>query len=132
MGGAEASSEEVVVGMRTTQNRRKYPRVDVEVTVTLNDGTEAVNYNTATRDVGAGGICVKLESFVQAPTSVNIVLKLPDGQAPIETVGRVAWCVREKKLIGRKHAAYETGISFPDLTVDQRERLIRFAHSFLY
>jgi c-di-GMP-binding flagellar brake protein YcgR len=118
--------------MRKSQNRRKYPRVDVEVTVTVNNGTEAVNYNTETRDVGAGGVCVKIESFVQAPTPVSIVLKLPDGQPPLETVGRVAWCVREKKLIGRKHAAYETGISFPDLSVEQRERLIRFAHSFLY
>ena len=118
--------------MRKNQNRRKYPRVDVEVTVTLNNGTEAVNYKTETRDVGAGGICVKLESFVQAPTAVNIVLKLPDGQVPIETLGRVAWCVRQKRLIGRRHPAYETGISFPDLTVEQRERLIRFAHSFLY
>ena len=118
--------------MRKGQNRRKYPRVDVEVTVTLNDGTEAVNYKTETRDVGAGGVCVKLESFVQAPTAVNIVLKLPDGQPPIETVGRVAWCVKERKLVRRKRAAYETGISFPDLSVEQRERLIRFAHSFLY
>jgi len=120
------------VAMHKSRNRRKYPRVEVEIQVTVRDGSESVNFISATTDVSAGGICVRLESFVEAPTPVNVVLKLPDDQPPLETAGRVAWCVRERKRIGRKRPAYETGISFPSLSTEQRERLIRFAHSFLY
>ena len=118
--------------MHKSQNRRKYPRVEVEIQVTVRDGSESVNFKSETRDVSAGGCCVRLESFVEAPTPVNVILKLPDDQPSLETVGRVAWCVKQRTLIGRKHPAYETGISFPDLSADQRERLIRFAHGFLY
>ena len=118
--------------MQKNQNRRKYPRVEVEIQVTLRDGSESVNFKSETRDISAGGICVKIESFVEAPTPVNVVLKLPDDQPPLETVGRVAWCVQQKKLIGRKRPAYETGIAFPSLSAEQRERLIRFAQGFLY
>ena len=118
--------------MHKSQNRRKYPRVEVEIQVIVGDGSESLNFKSETRDVSAGGVCVRLESFVEAPTPVNVLLKLPDDQAPLETVGRVAWCVRQRTLIGRKRPAYETGISFPDLSSDQRERLIRFAQGFLY
>jgi c-di-GMP-binding flagellar brake protein YcgR len=118
--------------MHKSQNRRKYPRVEVEIQVTVGNGSESMNFKSETRDVSAGGVCVKLDSFVEAPTDVNVVLRLPDDQPPLETVGRVAWCVPQRTLIGRKHPAYETGISFPDLTTEQRERLIRFAQGFLY
>lgn len=117
--------------MRRGNNRRKYPRVDVEIQTTVADTEESLNYRTQTRDVSAGGLCAVLETFLEAPTPVSIVLELPDGQPPLETVGRVAWCVREKKLIGRKHPTFDTGISFTDLSTEQRERLIRFAHSFI-
>jgi c-di-GMP-binding flagellar brake protein YcgR len=120
-----------LAAMRRGNNRRKYPRVDVEIQATVADTEEALNYRTQTRDVSAGGLCVVLETFLEAPTPVSIVLELPDGQPPLETVGRVAWCVREKKLIGRKHPTFDTGISFTDLSTQQRERLIRFAHSFI-
>ena len=118
--------------MHKGQNRRKYPRVDVEIQVIVRDGSESVNYRTQTRDVGAGGVCVKLDSFLEAQTPVAITLNLPDTHPPLETVGRVTWCVRERRFIGRRHPAYDTGISFTDLNAEQRERLIRFAHSFLY
>jgi len=118
--------------MRSSGNRRKYPRVDVDIQTTVAGSDESVTYRTQTRDVSAGGICVALETFLEAPTPVSIVLELPDDKPPLETVGRVAWCVRERKIIGaRRHPTYDTGISFTDLNTEQRERLIRFAHSFL-
>ncbi len=118
--------------VRRAANRRKYPRVDVDIHTTVAGSDESVSYRTQTRDVSAGGICVTLGTFLEAPTPVSIVLELPDSQPSLETVGRVAWCVRERKIIGgRKHPTYDTGISFTDLNIEQRERLIRFAHSFL-
>ncbi len=118
--------------MRKGGNRRKYPRVDVDIRTTVAGSDESVTYSTQTRDVSAGGICAVLGVFLEAQTSVSIVLELPDDGPPLESVGRVAWCVRERKLLGgRKHPTYDTGISFTDLNTEQRARLIRFAHSFL-
>jgi c-di-GMP-binding flagellar brake protein YcgR len=118
--------------MRRGGNRRKYPRVDVDIETTVAGSEESVTYSTQTRDVSAGGICITLGIFLEAPTAVSIVLELPDAKPPLETVGRVAWCVRERKIIGgKRNPTYDTGISFTDLNTEQRERLIRFAHSFL-
>lgn len=126
------SAEGVDAMRKGADNRRKYPRVDVEIQTTVGGGEEPINLRTQTRDVSAGGICVILDTFLEAPTPVSIVLELPDRQPPLDTVGRVAWCVRERKLIGgKRHPTYDTGISFTDLNTEQRERLIRFAHSFL-
>jgi c-di-GMP-binding flagellar brake protein YcgR len=118
--------------VRTRVNRRKYPRVDVEIQVTVQGGAESLTFKTETRDVSAGGIRVRLDSFIEAQSPVAVVLGLPDGQPPLETVGQVTWCVREKRLLSRKGAAYDTGISLTDLNFAHRERLIRFAQSLLY
>jgi len=114
------------------ENRRKYPRADLEVDVKLRAGREQKEIQVRTRNISAGGVCVMLAEMLPVGTQLRMVLELPDTGSALDAVGEVVWSLRQHKLLKRKTDVFETGIKFVDLDNRDRDRLIRIAQNYLF
>ena len=72
-----------------------------------------------TVDVSAEGARIAVPRAIDQGTSVRLRVHLPDAQAGIDCVCRAVWCKPSETFAGM----YEVGMSFVDMTDDDRLRL---------
>lgn len=109
-------------------NRRNFPRAEYpcKVVVLRNDSNET--FNTSTRNIGRGGVGVKLSKHVPRLGFVELLLFLNDGGGPIECTGRIIWVV----VVGEKaDSFFDTGIEFIDIKAMDQLRIERIVQECL-
>ncbi|MFA6636110.1 MAG: PilZ domain-containing protein [Candidatus Omnitrophota bacterium] len=103
-------------------NKRKFPRVSYKCLIRVTEeGVEDV-IETFTENIGSGGICVVLEKRLGLFEKVFMQIFIEEGTNQIECRGAVVWVVKRSNssLAGE---AYDTGIEFQDLKVEDRKRI---------
>ena len=95
------------------RERRRNTRVAVQIPVTLrfNDGDS--QQQTATIDLGEGGIAVKLPQRPRNSDSMSVHFLLPGTEHAIACIGQIAW----------ENAGRQFGIRFIDLSPENRAQL---------
>ena len=99
--------------MDALDDRREYPRVplDVEVTV-LSVGRS--------RNISVGGVCIVFLERYERGTVLDLSFRLPHTDRPLRVGGRIAW-VDEFSLGGE--VAYDTGIEFVEIAPEDVEAI---------
>jgi c-di-GMP-binding flagellar brake protein YcgR len=116
------------------QDKRKYPRLDVNVNIhwqkTIKPGNSTSESRDVTKNISAGGICLIVYEKVEVDDRLKLEFELPT-QKLIRCDGRVAW-VKEFEIIGRENAKrYDIGVEFFDINAEDRDEIKKFVFSFL-
>lgn len=119
-----------IIGGKVEQNtfqRRRYPRVNVTLPVEYRH--EKKMKRVLAKTVGEGGLMLSLSERIPVETKLNLNLFLPN-MSPSSSVlynlkakGKIVWNQEEK-------GAYYSGISFIDITEDDRDMLRSFINKY--
>ncbi len=106
-------------------DRRKFPRADYPCKVVVFKDSRRMKFDTHTENIGIGGICVILDKKLSRFTQVELALYLKNGQAPVESRGRIVWAIARGEL------EFDTGIEFIDLKEVYQLRITNIVEAHL-
>ncbi len=116
--------------MTSDKNRRKYPRIDVELTLNVDESGDPEVITATTKNIGGGGLCVYVDRLLKMDEQLQIYLKLPDDQPPLAGLVCVRWWHKKRQLLKKNAGTFIVGLEFVNLESDQQERLHRFTQEF--
>lgn len=107
-------------------NQRRFPRVSYKCRIRVSgDGGEKI-IDALTENIGAGGICVVLDTAFELFEKVSVDVFLDDKTPPVTCPGSVVWVVKRHPA-GPSNAAggftYDTGIEFSGLTAEDKSKI---------
>jgi len=112
--------------MWETFDKRKFPRLNVKCDVLVKEQSSPEVFSTETENIGVGGICVYLDKSLTTYSSVSVKLDLEyNGFAPIECVGKVVWCIKNKTL-NQDKTRFDVGIEFQNIKPEDRDSIRKF------
>ncbi|MCM8766017.1 MAG: PilZ domain-containing protein [Candidatus Omnitrophica bacterium] len=101
--------------------RRKYPRIDFNTSVTYQTKGETRLEHTLTRDISEGGMGLILERFLPKNTELILTFNLRHRSTPLRTPARLAWI---QKLPYAER--YRAGLEFGEMESLNRLNIKRF------
>ena len=106
--------------------RRKFARLDTRLPIAYRTLASDTPVEAASRNIGAGGICLFVKEPLQPGTRLEVTLTLPDRERPITVAVEVTWC-QQYELIGRASGGrlIEAGVSFLSIDPQDREAIMR-------
>jgi len=109
-----------------TSERRKFPRLHKNLHVSFRKMDTLGKFkDSATKDIGVGGLCMEVESLGKSLFVNNIIEILLEDMSTkdvrIKAMGRVAW-IRKKKRNG-----YDVGVMLTYLSKKDKEAFHKFA-----
>lgn len=110
-------------------NQRKFPRLNLECEIALEQGGGAV-ISGKTENVGIGGVCLIQSKQLERFSTCHIKLALAKGEAPIECDARIVWAIPRKDP-SAKEALFDTGVEFVNLPAAESARMKRFIETRL-
>jgi hypothetical protein len=99
-------------------NRRKHPRVDLDVQVNCDQF-----YVAQSKDVSEGGMCIVFGEEMDTGRMLDLRFSLPGSDRLIHVFGKVQWARRTDE--GR----FATGVSFWNLDADDKAVLSNYLKS---
>ncbi|MCK6529265.1 TIGR02266 family protein [Myxococcota bacterium] len=102
------------------ETRRASRRIPLFVEVSVRD--RGGSYFHRARNISAGGMFVDSPVPLPEGTRVRLSFRLPGG-GPIELTGEVRWTTR---IAGQPVPHPGMGVSFTDVTPEQREAIVRY------
>ena len=105
-------------------NKRKFPRLSLRCEITLYPETPSGPFVTATENVGAGGVCVMLDTALERFSRCRVRLDLGQKTPDLECEGKVVWIVPTKEP--KSKTRFDVGIEFEGLEPVQAEQLKHF------
>ncbi len=97
------------------QEKRKYPRHPVEISIDYKISGESASKTDLTQNISFGGLCFQTRSEVTPGTLLT--LRFPTINPIFEVAGKVAWCSAKKGKV-------EVGVQFLDENDAYRARMI--------
>jgi c-di-GMP-binding flagellar brake protein YcgR len=114
------------------EERRKFPRlnlaVDIEYSVLQKEPSLKVEVQS--KNLSSGGICLIVYEKVKVGDSLALVMKLPEGERPIQAKGIVKW-IGEFILSADNKSSWDVGVEFVGITETDREKLSQYVFRFL-
>ena len=104
-------------------NRRRFPRVNYPCTVRIRRKGDAEMFNTATENIGCGGICIILPKDIGMFSRVETEIDLQNGNQSINCDGAVVWVVRKSNVDRNASCFFDTGIEFINLKEKDKSRI---------
>jgi len=105
-------------------DNRRFPRANFPCKITIFKKGQKEKISAQTENIGAGGICVLLDTGLDRFSLVDLVLYLENGLQPISCEGRVVWSVRRKDK-------FDTGIEFITISAIDGGRIERIVKECL-
>jgi Tfp pilus assembly protein PilZ len=111
-------------GMLGGINRRRFPRVRYETTITVRTKDSSKKITAYTQNISVGGICIVSEEDFGLLRGVSLELDLHDGDASkVKCAGTVVWVVKKEARGPKENVRYDTGIEFLDIDEKSRARI---------
>lgn len=110
----------------THDDRRAFPRLDVELKVRFQSASEVVEEYV--RNISAGGLFVATGRILARDTIVRVTLELPDGQ-PAGSAQAVVVHVVSEEQAKKTGTAAGVGVQLLDTEDEFRERLAKYVQS---
>ena len=108
------------------EERRQYVRLPATLKVDYTVLPRTTQTDSATKDVGGGGVRVIVQERVAPGTLLRVELTIP-GQSPIPFTGEVVWSDQYKVSTAlRAELSYEVGVRIVEVSPADRELLKRY------
>ena len=108
------------------EERRRFVRLDtrLDVSYTVLPGGSA--QRTTSKGIGGGGICFFAERALAPGTCLQMAMKLPGHEQPINFTAEVIWS-EPYEVIGKseRHQAVEVGIRFLEIAPGDQEAIMQ-------
>ncbi|MFH1691453.1 MAG: PilZ domain-containing protein [Candidatus Omnitrophota bacterium] len=114
------------------EEKRRYPRLDINVNINWKKVVENTASDTVVRgvskNISEGGICLIVYERLNIGDVVVLDIELPVGKV-IKSRGKVAW-VKDFEIIGREKG-YDVGVELIDISQQDRDILRNFVFKLL-
>ena len=108
------------------EERRQFVRLDtrLEVTYTILPSEQAKT--SLTKNISGGGICLFTEKELPSGTRLQVAMKLPDREQPVNFIAEVRWS-EPYEVIGKtqRQRAVENGVRFVEIAPQDQDALMR-------
>jgi c-di-GMP-binding flagellar brake protein YcgR len=112
-------------------DRRRFPRADYSLKITVIKKGGAETLSTHTENIGVGGVCVILDQELSRFSEVGLILILADNRLPIHCRGRIVWTVKRQMLSSATPGQVDTGIEFIGLKEKDKLKIERIIEECL-
>lgn len=116
--------------MITPNERRKYPRLNVNTEVEYSIVNNPEVEKSFTKNISAGGICLIVYEDILPQTVLELKIYLPNNPQPIKATGKVVW-KSEFIITTDKRARFDVGIEFLDISDTDRQVVAQHIFSLL-
>jgi len=105
------------------EERRRYKRVAVALTVRYRDLQTNTNFTTGSlsKNISEGGACFSSHEFIPKRHHMIVEIILPTTPEPIKAISKVAWIGTPPDGDG-----YQIGNQFCEISKEDRDRIERF------
>ncbi|HLD78503.1 MAG TPA: PilZ domain-containing protein [archaeon] len=99
------------------EERRKFVRLDTRLDVSYTVLPATQSRQTVTKDIGGGGICFFSTSELNPGERLQMAMKLPDREQPVNCTAEVIWC-EPYEVIGKtgRQRSIEVGVRFIEIS----------------
>ena len=108
------------------EERRHFVRLDtrLEVTYTVLPATQA--QQTVTKGIGGGGICFFSDSELKPGERLQVAIKLPSREQPVNCIAEVVWC-EPYEVIGKtgRQRSIEVGVRFLQIAPQDQDAVMQ-------
>ncbi|MBI3321090.1 MAG: PilZ domain-containing protein [Candidatus Omnitrophica bacterium] len=108
------------------EERRHFVRLDTRLEATYTALPSGKAQRAATKDVGGGGACFFSDRVLEPGTRLQVALKLPDREQPVNFTAEVVWC-EPYEVIGKteRQRAVEVGVKFLEIAPKDRDAVMQ-------
>lgn len=108
------------------EERRQFVRLDTRLDVLYSVLPDGSPQRAASKNIGGGGICFFAEKVLTPGTCLQVAMKLPDREQPVNFMAEVVWS-EPYEVIGRteRQRAVEVGVRFLEVAPQDREAIMQ-------
>ena len=108
------------------EERRQFVRLDTRLDIKYTVLPTGASQPGATKDIGGGGICLFAEQEMPAGTRLQVAMKLPGREQPVNFTAEVVWS-EAYEVIGKSHRqrSVEVGVRFVEVAPQDQEAVMQ-------
>ncbi len=106
---------------------RRSIRLWTRLTTIFKNRTTGRVQRALTKDVSGHGACLVTDDRLEAGTSLEVEIKLPDHPVPVTCLAEVIWSAFRLDAQGRNTSKAETGIKFVSIDPKDHTRIMQYA-----
>ena len=108
------------------EERRRFVRLDTRLEMTCTVLSSGIQKKVVTKNVGGGGICVFTDKVLEPGTRLQVSMKLPGQDEPVNFIAEVIWS-EPYEVIGKteRQRAVETGVRFVEIAPKDHEAVMQ-------
>ncbi len=108
------------------EERRHFVRLDTRLETKYTVLPSGAAQQGATKDIGGGGICLFAEQELPAGTRLQIAMKLPGREQPVNFTAEVVWS-EAYEMIGQsqRQRSVEIGVRFVEVAPQDQEAVMQ-------
>jgi len=108
------------------EERRRFVRLDTRLDVTYTVLPAAQTQQATTKDISGGGICLFSDRALQPGDHLQVAMKLPDREAPVNFIAEVVWS-ESYEMIGKggRQRSVEVGVRFVEIAPQDQDAVMQ-------
>ena len=108
------------------EERRQFVRLDTRLEITCTVLSSGSAQKTTSKNIGGGGICLFTEQALDPGTRLQVAMKLPDREQPVNFIAEIVWS-EPYEVIGKteRQRAVESGVRFVEISPQDRDAVMR-------
>ena len=114
------------------EERRKFVRlninVDIQYSILSHHPQKQIALSTASKNIGAGGICVLTLKELKIGDILKLDIRLPEIPPDIHAIGKVAW-IKNFTIATEQNKRYDVGIQFIEISEEDKKRINKYVFS---
>ncbi len=111
-----------------SEEHRHFIRLDIRALTFYKVLKTGIVRRTLTKDVSGGGLCFKTDAALEMGTALEVEVKLPDREQPIQFAAEVVWSRPvERTSSSSLNTAAETGVRIVRIDPKEQALLMQYA-----
>lgn len=108
------------------EEQRQFVRLDARLDVTYTVLQTGAVGQAVTKNISGGGVCIFTERVLAPGTRLQVAMKLPEGERPVNFIAEVVWS-EAYEIIGKaeRRRAVETGVRFVEIAPPDQEAVMQ-------
>jgi c-di-GMP-binding flagellar brake protein YcgR len=108
------------------EERRRFVRLDTRLDVTYTVLPTAQAQHATTKDISGGGICLFSDRVLQPGDRLQVAMKLPDREQPVNFIAEVVWS-EPYEVIGKggRQRSVEVGVRFLEIAPNDQAAVMQ-------